>query len=96
MKDVGQDNRVVERDSKATDAGMVHLLRDDHIMGEIAAGAAIGFRHRGTEEAGGACLAPDFRADRATLFPFMVMGNALTLEEAPGGLGQKLDILAEP
>ena len=94
--DVRCDDRVVQRDAEAVDALPLLLFDDYGLMAEVAACAAILFRHGGAQQAHLACLLPDVARHDAGLAPGRHMRGAFLLEELADSVGKNVQFLILP
>src|SRR5690606_16820424 len=89
----GRDDIGVEREAGAGAAGIGLLFHQDRRIAAVNARAAVFLRHGGAEEARFARLAPDLARHDAFLFPFLVIGDDLALEELARRLAEHLVVI---
>jgi hypothetical protein len=96
MEDVGRDDRRMQLRAECIEPGKADLADDHRLMREGAARPAIGFRHRGAQQAGRARPGPHLALIHALVMPAVDMRGELRPHEAAGLLFQQDEILGHP
>ena len=88
---IWSDHVVVQPESDAAVAARGRFLGDDHVVAEISiAASAVLLRHRHPEKSLLACLEPDTAVDDLLLFPLLVVGRHVPVQESTVGLAEKI------
>ena len=94
--EVGDDHVVEQRERRAVDPAVGHLLADHHVVAEVGrAPAAVLLVELEPEQPLRAGLRPDLAVDDPVLLPLVVVGDDLLVEERADGVAEGLVLLVE-
>ena len=94
--EVGHDHVVEQRERRAVDAAVGHLLADHHVVAEVGrAPAAVLLVELEAEQSLRAGLGPDLAVDDPVLLPLVVVGDDLLVEEGADRVAEGLVLLVE-
>ncbi len=96
MQNVGRDDTGVQRRAKGVEARKAQLPVDHGLVREGAAGAAILFGDRRTEQPRRAGLGPDFAVIHPLLVPAIDLRHELGVDEAPRLVFEQHEVLGHP
>ena len=96
MQDIGRDDARMQRRAEGVEPAEREFAVDHRLMPEIAAGAAVFFRHRGAEKPGRTGLVPDLAVVDFLRMPAIDIGHIFGGHEAARLIFQQREVFRHP